>query len=760
MKSMKPGRNDPCPCGSGKKYKHCCEGKVASLPQSPSPAEINPLTALYNAGHFAELESRARSLLYLYPTSGFVWELLGLSLQMQNKDALHAFQKAAEIMPVDAGAHYNLGFILKKLGRLDEAAASYRRALKIKPDYAEALSNLGNVFKELGQLDNAVASYRQAVKIRPNLAETHHNLGNALKGLGQLDEAVASYRRAIKFRPDSADAYSDLGAIMKDMGQYEGALDNYRRALGLRPASAEAHFNVGVALESLWRLDDAIASYRRAVEIKPDFATAFCNLASALKSQGRLSEAKECYRKAQESGFIGAWIGDALMLPAIMGTRQEMIESRAEFERNLAKLAAQKLSFNDPLMNAVETNFYLAYHGLNDRDVQIKVAKFYEQACPSLLYTAPHCSKPRSDASKIRVGFISKYLFSHSVSRCFSKIIESISVMERFEAALISSHPVDTNLYSGFVGKHVRLPYNPAQSRKMLAALELDILVYLDIGMEPLTYFLAFSRLARTQCVMAGHPVTTGISNMDYFLSTDLMEPDDADAHYSEKLVRFPMPPVYFHRPVLPVKFKSRYELGLPEGRHIYMCPMKMQKLHPDFDEAITRILELDDNGVVVLFEDLQFPSWKTALEKRFEKTIPSAVRLRIIFLPWLKENTDFVSAIAAADVVLDPFHFGIGSTAAVTCVTGTPLVTKAGEFMRGRVGAFYCKLLDLEECIADDTESYARIAVQIASDPSLRDTIHAKILKNNHTLYDDLRPADDLANFFCSLTDQLEKQP
>ena len=755
---MKPARNNLCSCGSGKKFKLCCEEKVASR-TPPPPAEINPLIALYNAGRFAELESKARDLTGRYPDFGFAWKLLGGALQMQGKSALPAFQKAAELMPHEADAHYNLGVALKSVGMLADAAASYRRALQIKPDYAEAHSNLGNVLKDLGQLDEAVASYRQTVKLKPDFALAHNNLGVVLQRLGRLDDAVVSYRQALSIKPDNAVVHNDLGNVLLALGRIDDAIASYRRAIEIKPDFALAHNNLGNPLKNRGRLDDAIASYRRALEIKPDFAEAYCNLGAALKSKGDLSDARACYRKAKELGYNGAWVCEALMLPAIMGTRQEVMESRARFERNLDQLMAKVAPLNDPLKSILEINFYLAYHSLNDRELQVKVARYYEQACPSLLYTAPHCAKPRSD-KKIRVGVFSRYLYSHPVSQCFSKIIETISIKEQFAVSLISNHPVDMKVYAGFAGKRVRLPYNLALAREMIAALELDILVYLDIGMEPLGYFLAFSRLARAQCVLAGHPVTTGITNMDYFLSADLMEPADADDHYSEKLVRLPWPVSYFARPALPPALKTRTTLGLPEGRHIYMCPMKLQKLHPDFDEAITRILQLDDQGVVVLFEDHQFPNWKTALLQRFEKTIPAEVRERILFLPWLTDKTDFISAVASADVILDPFHFGIGSTAATTCVTGTPVVTRAGEFMRGRVGAFYCGILDLPECIAEDTESYVRKAIQIASNPSLRDTIRAKILKNSHVLYDNMQPVDDLADFFCSLADRLEKQP
>ena len=712
---------------------------------------INSLLDLYRQGNYAALEKRTHLLIDQYPDFGFGWKLLGGALQMQGKNALHAFQKAAQLMPREAESHYNLGVVQKSLGLLEEAAASYRQALQIKPDYAEAHYNLGNVLKDLGNFDKATASYRQTVKLKPDFALAHYNLGVVLQSTGYLDDAAASYRRALALIPGNAVIHNDLGNTLLALGRLDEAMASYRRAIEIKPDFALAHNNLGNPLKNLGRFDEAIASYRRALEIKPDFAEALCNLAAALKSTGDIPAARTCYRKAGELGYSAARVCDALMLPAIMGTQAEVMESRAGFERNLDKLIEDRVKLADPLNEVDETNFYLAFHGLNDRDLQVKVAGFYAQACPSLLYTAPHCTKPGSGGN-IRIGFLSRYLYSHSVSLCFSRIIETLSVKEPFEASLISNHPIDMKTYAGFSGKRVRLPYNLASAREMIAALELDVLIYLDIGMEPLSYFLAFARLARVQCVLAGHPVTTGIANMDYFLSTDQMEPDNADAHYSEKLIRLPRPPVYFGRPELPDTLKSRSDLGLPDGRHIYMCPMKLQKLHPDFDEAIARILLLDRQGVVVLFEDHQFPSWKSALLNRFDKTIPAEVRERILFLPWLKDKADFISAIATADVILDPFHFGIGSTAATTCVTGTPFVTKTGEFMRGRVGAYYCVILDLPECIAEDTESYVQKAVQIASNPSLRDSIRARMLKNSSVLYDNMQPVDDLAELFHTL--------
>lgn len=758
-------------------------------PPAPSPLETGHAIDLFNHGRHVEAATLAQSMTVRFPRHGFGWKVLGAVFMELGRtaEALPALRQAAALSPRDADAHSNLGLALLETGRLDEAEtsclralqinpalaaahvnlgivlhdlgrfdaaeASHRRALEILPDFAEAHSNLGNVLRKLGRALEAESSYRRALQSRPDFAEAHSNLGITLKDMGRLDEAEAACRRALAIKPAYADAHGNLGVILHALGRWGEAVDSYRHALEIRPNSAETLSNLGAALQNLDLLDEAEANHRLALQMKPDLADAHYNLGTTLKNLERLDEADASYLRACQLGIDAAQTKRALMLPAIMGTRQQVQETRARFERNLDTLIADGVALNDPLKSIGETNFYLAYQGQNDRDLQIKVAKYYEHACPSLMYVAPHCARPHASTGRpIRVGVFSRFLYSHSVSLCFSKVIEALSSNMRFEVVLISEHAIDEAIYSGFSGRRLRVPNNLSQAREAIAGLELDILMYLDIGMEPLSYFLAFSRLARTQCVLPGHPVTTGIRNVDYFLSSGLFEPAHADEHYSEKLVRLPKPVFHFARPAMPTPPKTRLNLGLPVGPRIYMCPMKLQKLHPDFDEVMSRVLQLDEDGVIVLFEDHTCPHWKKALMKRFETTMPGAARERMIFLPWLKDPGDFVSAIAAADVILDPFHFGIGSTVVAAGITGTPLVTKAGEFMRGRVGAYWCELLGVAECVVDDAEAYARKALEIAGNPSLRDRLRATILENNHRLYEDLQPVEHLIGFFDSV--------
>jgi tetratricopeptide (TPR) repeat protein len=303
---MKPGRNDPCPCGSGKKYKKCCAQEAASQSANTardsvaSQPDMDRLIALLNSRRYADLEASIRPLLERHPESGMLWKLSGVALWMQGRDPLSAFETAARLMPDDPESHGNLGNVLRARGRLDEAAASHRRAIEVKPDYAEAHNNLGSVLRDQQRYDDAVASYRRALAIKPDFAMAHDNLGLALRSLGRLDQAASSHRRALVMKPDFAEAHAHLGDALSGLGRFTDAVASYRRSLELKPGYADVEHGLGAALLQIGRAEEAAASYRRTLELKPDFADAHNNLGSALRDLGRLDEAVASYGRALE----------------------------------------------------------------------------------------------------------------------------------------------------------------------------------------------------------------------------------------------------------------------------------------------------------------------------------------------------------------------------------------------------------------------------------------------------------------------------
>lgn len=242
----------------------------AYTPAAPTSDEINLLGSLFNTGRHAELENWARQLLELYPDSGIVWKLFGLSLQMQGKDALPALHRAAELLPGDAEAHGNLAAALRACGQLDAAVASGQRAIKIRPEFAEAHNNLGIALKELGRLDDAVCSYRRAIEIKPDFVEAHNHLGTALNELEQFDMAMSSYLRALEIRPDFAEAHNNLGCVLKELGRLEEAAECFNRALEIDPMCIEAMIGIGQLFMIKGDIAKAEGVYRKALAIKSD----------------------------------------------------------------------------------------------------------------------------------------------------------------------------------------------------------------------------------------------------------------------------------------------------------------------------------------------------------------------------------------------------------------------------------------------------------------------------------------------------------
>ena len=103
--NVKMSRNDPCPCGSGKKYKKCCGQHKFEPPATTAnavrPADMRQLLTLINARRYRELESKARELSVQHPDSGAVWKALGFALGMQGKPALQVLARAAALLPND-----------------------------------------------------------------------------------------------------------------------------------------------------------------------------------------------------------------------------------------------------------------------------------------------------------------------------------------------------------------------------------------------------------------------------------------------------------------------------------------------------------------------------------------------------------------------------------------------------------------------------------------------------------------------------------
>lgn len=661
--------------------------------------------------------------------------------------AVACFRDAISIKPSVAESHYNLANALKDLHRPLEAIIAYRKALQLKSNYPGAWNNLGAMYVQLGKLTDAGSAIKRALALNPQYAAAHNNLANVQLFQGQIDASIQSCVQALTIRPDYVDAFRSLGKALIASRRFAEAIAAYHRAIEVGGDAMTGYVELARAQLSCAYYDGVVESLRHILELDHEHCNALKLMAIVQMERGYFADAARFFERAIDiAPDLAFRVRHALSLPPILGSADEVSQLRIRLSSRLDILMNDAGVVEDPFGAQIGTNFFLAYHGLNDRDIQIRIAGLYAKLCPSLRFVAPHCAHSKTQAGKVRIGFLSKYVYKHSVATSFSLVVERLSELTNFEVFLISTTDHQNNdvkaIYPNFKGAFATIPEHLFGAQTGVATLGLDVLIYLDLGMDPLSFLLAFARLAPIQCVMGGHPVTTGIPNVDYFLSADLAEPESADAHYSEKLIRLKTGGFSLSKPLIPTQTKSREQLGLPAFGKLYLCPMLLQKIHPDFDPAIARILALDTTGHVVLFESGSHPRWGELLRERFVRSMHPDVRERVIFHAWVDNHEDFILMNQVSDVVLDPFHFGIGTTGAFTFAVGTPLVTLPGEFMRGRVGLMFCKLLDTMECVAANAEDYAQKAVAIAHDPNLRALLKEKILRNQAAIFDNQEAA------------------
>lgn len=150
-------------------------------------------------------------------------------------------------------ARSNLGILLARSGRIEEAIAQYEQALRLYPENAEAHNNLGNALVRTGQLDRGAAQYGEALRLQPHFAEAHNGLGNALFKQGRFAEAAAEYREAAREAPAVAEIRFNLGLALYRAGQAAEAAGECEEALRLRPDYPEARQVLTAAQGSLQR---------------------------------------------------------------------------------------------------------------------------------------------------------------------------------------------------------------------------------------------------------------------------------------------------------------------------------------------------------------------------------------------------------------------------------------------------------------------------------------------------------------------------
>ncbi len=757
------------------------------IPQPPQAAKAQ---ALFDSGyryHQSGDLDRARACyeqtLQVLPRHINAWHLLGVLLVQahQPQAALPCFKRALVLKPDTPLFRANLGKALSDIGQWEEALNELDSALQSDPGLVQAHNNRGVVLRQLGRLRESLSAFENALALDPNHGESWSNVGISLMKLDIHQDAIIAFKRATALRPQDADARHNLGVAYLEQRHSTQAISHLREAIALRSDFAAAHYHLGNALLQASEPSQAIASYRQALALNPDYVQAHLHLAMALKMMRQpdlalrhlqtaatllpeladvwyqlgethyllsdLNHARESYEQAlrlRPDYAAARWALAFNCLPGIESSTISAAQHRMQFAKELKALDAwfsdERLPLAPQAVGSTQP-FQLAYYGENNRDLLQQYGRLCHRLMSQWQQRALPATKKTTVGYRVRVGIISAHLFDHSVWHALIK-----GWLTQLDPELIELHVFSLGQRCD---KETEIARRCAShfydNRPTLAAwaeciqqAEPDVILYPEIGMDPLTLQLASLRLAPVQIACWGHPETTGLPTIDYYLSAEAFETAHAQSYYSEQLLRLPQLGCYVFRPDVRPEAPDFAALGLDPARPVFICAGTPYKYGPQYDALLVDIAADHPEAQFIFFEHAS--GWSATLRQRLEQAFIRAdlsAEKYIHFLPWMHPEK-FFGLMRDATLYLDTPGFSGFNTAMQALMCGLPIITLQGKFLRSNLAAGILRQLALDELITHTTEAYRQQVWFLMSDRDHRKNLQKQILEKIDDIFED----------------------
>lgn len=640
--------------------------------------------------------------------------------------AERAARAAVDALPNDPRAHALLARALLRGNRVEEARAAVASGLALDPGSIPLLVEQLALARRARATAEVVTIAERLATLAPHHAAFWFDYGMALLDAREARRAAIVLARALAIEPGNAIfADAELNALRAARAPKGELLASARRfADAVGGAYGKALFGI-----ELYNADEHDAAF----------------------------DAFDAARVEEPDAVLARWI--SMQIPRVFPHPDEAAEQsfHENWRASLTILEASDLATVSPAEAGstllASTAFYVHYLERATRSELERsgrlVTRLAERACTH----APALTLRPQPSKRLRIGFCSATLRKHTVVKLFRALIEQID-RAAFEIVLI--HPDEesdavTDALRSRADHYIGARFEVNLFVARIEALALDALVYLDIGMHGATQTLAALRLAPVQVVLWGHPITTGLPAIDWFLTSDLMEPHDGDSAYSEKLFRLPRLGTCYTMPRRSERLPAEWAGRDPDAVYAFM-PQQLQKLPPAFDRALARTAARAPRLKLVMT-----PFFKPGPIARYRDRLGRAFTAEGIDLEqhlaicrWV-ENDEFLALAANVDFALDSHRWSGGNTSLEIFAFDTPIVTLPGRTMRSRHTAAMLTLMELPELIARDADHYVEIAVRLASSSEFRAAMRARIAAAKHRLYDDIGVVDAFARFITA---------
>lgn len=678
--------------------------------------------------------------------------------------AIEAYGNAILINKKEENSFFNMGNSYNALNDYENAKNCYIEAININPNLSSAYNNLGIILQKQGKYNEAIKIFDKAIAINPLLAyQGLNNKANCYRESGFHFDAIKLFKESIILKSDFAEGFSNLSSSYIDIGDISNGLLYANKALEINSKLTRALNNRALIYKKQGKFNEAIFEYKKALDIDPYYADIYCNLGLTYSEIGMNQESRICHTKAL------TLIPDNLPyliertmceLPVVFSSEEESNNCIEKFEHQLHILAyAIEKNLNIKSYEIIGKNqpYYIAYLNNNNKKILIKYGYICEKIMADWLqrFKSKEEYKNKNNLEKIKIGIISSHIRYHSIWNAFLKGIVTKINKSKFEINIYYLEGIEdqeTLIAKNNSKKFVTGPKLLGDWYQTIIKDDLDIALFPEIGMNQKTLQLAALRLAKFQCTSWGHPETSGLPTIDYYLSSELTEDENSQNNYSEKIIQLSNIGCFFEPPSLSIEYIDFQKYGLIDNSTIFLCLGVPNKFHPDNDWIYIEIAKKIINCQFIFMKEEKgaYKILQKRLIKKFEFNNIDHKK-KLLFFPYLSRN-DFNSLMQKGSLLLDTIYFSHFNTSIQALGNGTPVVTKYGNYMRSRATSAMLKMMGLDELIAYSDNEYIEITIKLATDESFYNNIKNKIKKNINKLYADIKPIQDLENFFLSL--------
>jgi Fe-S-cluster containining protein/glycosyltransferase involved in cell wall biosynthesis len=365
-----------------------------------------------------------------------------------------------------------------------------------------------------------------------------------------------------------------------------------------------------------------------------------------------------------------------------------------------------------PLLDLFQmfNNFHWAFFGKDvlpfAKRLMVRLHFLVRQSHPQL---AEFPDRPRRPG-RFRLGYVSHRFSTFNGSRwVLGTLKHQSNEIETFVINLVPKEDETSLSFRRLASNYLHAPFPTLDVAPIIQSLDLDALIFTDVGMSGASLQLSAMKLARRQLTGWGHPVTTGSPTMDDYISCSHMEPINGQDHYSENLIQLPRNGLSVNRSLTVPSSKPASDLGLPDKGFLLFC-QNLSKLTPYSDPLFKEIILKSPIPLVVI---------RTSEKESMEIIRKRLGTQNVIYLDRM-ERRDYLRALQLADASLESPSFGGGFTAIDAMSLGTPIITLPGKFMRSRLSHGFLRECGVNAFIAKNEADY----VDLVTNKDRRDQI------------------------------------